>query len=180
MSIVDRVEKLIALSASPNENEARNSAAIACKLIREHKLKLISAETHRPGPFKASDTPPKPGDYRNDFKDTHQTMWEELQRAMRHAQERAQQEAIRKAAEAAKKRPGVYTYDHIHVSINGQRIPRQPPPDTKDWQWITLSFGGYCLECKSRIDAGIGVLHSTEENGFLCRRCASDVKNARP
>ena len=37
-STVDRVKKLIALAASPFENEARTSAWLACKLIRENNL----------------------------------------------------------------------------------------------------------------------------------------------
>ena len=38
--ILARVQKLIALSASPNKHEARNAAYQACKLIREHNLRL--------------------------------------------------------------------------------------------------------------------------------------------
>ncbi len=38
---LERVEKLIALSASDREEEARTSAMLACKLIREHKLKVV-------------------------------------------------------------------------------------------------------------------------------------------
>jgi hypothetical protein len=38
--LLDKVTKLIALSASSNENEARNTAYKACKLIREHNLVL--------------------------------------------------------------------------------------------------------------------------------------------
>jgi hypothetical protein len=37
---LDRILKLIALTASPNENEARNAAFLATKLIREHKIVL--------------------------------------------------------------------------------------------------------------------------------------------
>jgi hypothetical protein len=36
--IVQRVRKLIALTGSPNENEARSAAFLACRLIREHGL----------------------------------------------------------------------------------------------------------------------------------------------
>lgn len=38
--IVEKVQKLIALAASPNEEEARTSARIACHLIRKHGLQL--------------------------------------------------------------------------------------------------------------------------------------------
>ena len=36
--IVSRVRKLIALSGSSNENEARTAAFLACRLIRQHGL----------------------------------------------------------------------------------------------------------------------------------------------
>jgi hypothetical protein len=38
MSVLDRLEDLLALAASPNENEARNAAWLAVKLIRKHRL----------------------------------------------------------------------------------------------------------------------------------------------
>ena len=38
--IVQRVRKLVALSGSPNENEARTAAFLACRLIREHGLEV--------------------------------------------------------------------------------------------------------------------------------------------
>lgn len=41
MSVVDRVRKLIALAASSSEEEARTSAWLACKLIRENKLRIV-------------------------------------------------------------------------------------------------------------------------------------------
>ncbi len=38
---IDRVTKLLALSASPNENEATNAAVLACRLIRENGLAVV-------------------------------------------------------------------------------------------------------------------------------------------
>jgi hypothetical protein len=38
---LDRIMKLIVLAGSPNENEARNAAFLACKAIREHRLQLM-------------------------------------------------------------------------------------------------------------------------------------------
>lgn len=38
--LIDRINKLIALSASSNENEARNAAYLAVKLIRENGVVL--------------------------------------------------------------------------------------------------------------------------------------------
>lgn len=42
--VVERVQKLIALAGSNNENEARNAAYLAAKLIREHKLSIGGGE----------------------------------------------------------------------------------------------------------------------------------------
>ncbi len=41
--VVDRVRKLIALAGSPNANEGRSAALLACRLIREHQLTLTAA-----------------------------------------------------------------------------------------------------------------------------------------
>ena len=41
--------KLVAMSASPHLEEARTSAFLACRLIREHGLQIT---THRPSPAK--------------------------------------------------------------------------------------------------------------------------------
>ncbi len=41
-SILERVQRLIALSASSNENEARSAAMLAARLIREHKLVIMA------------------------------------------------------------------------------------------------------------------------------------------
>lgn len=42
--VLERVRKLIALTASSNEGEARNAAEKACQLIRDHKLVVGHAE----------------------------------------------------------------------------------------------------------------------------------------
>ncbi len=39
--MIDKIMKLIALTASPNENEARNAAFLACRLIREGGLEVV-------------------------------------------------------------------------------------------------------------------------------------------
>ena len=41
--IVERVQQLMALAGSPNENEARNAALLAVQLIKKHGLVLTSA-----------------------------------------------------------------------------------------------------------------------------------------
>lgn len=45
MSIVEKVEALIARAASSELEEARTSAFLACKLIREHNLKIVPPPT---------------------------------------------------------------------------------------------------------------------------------------
>ncbi len=56
-TVLDRVQKLLALAASPNANEARNAAFLAAKLIREHGLQLVEPATRRPSPIPRK-TPP--------------------------------------------------------------------------------------------------------------------------
>lgn len=55
--ILERVRQLVALTASPNENEARNAAALACRLIRDHKLEIVDRD---PKPGNVSPPPPSP------------------------------------------------------------------------------------------------------------------------
>jgi len=43
MSAIDRIHKLIALSGSENEHEARSAAFLACKLIREGAYRVVAA-----------------------------------------------------------------------------------------------------------------------------------------
>jgi hypothetical protein len=43
-SVIDRVNKLLALATSPNMHEARNAALMAAKLIREHDLEVRERE----------------------------------------------------------------------------------------------------------------------------------------
>jgi hypothetical protein len=43
--VLERVEQLIALASSPNENEARNAALLAVQLIRKHRLVVTMPRT---------------------------------------------------------------------------------------------------------------------------------------
>jgi hypothetical protein len=52
-----KVEKLVAMSASPHLEEARTSAFLACRLIREHRLQISA---HRPTVQPTLGAPPRP------------------------------------------------------------------------------------------------------------------------
>jgi hypothetical protein len=43
--VLERVEQLIALASSPNENEARNAALLAVQLIKKHRLVVALPRT---------------------------------------------------------------------------------------------------------------------------------------
>lgn len=60
---LDKVHKLIALSSSPYEEEARTAAIMACRLIREHGFIVITAGSDRAeeetkGSYHQRDAPP--------------------------------------------------------------------------------------------------------------------------
>jgi hypothetical protein len=68
-SIVDRVNKLLALATSPNMHEARNAALLAAKLIREHNLEIresdgVKRKTPRPTP-RPTPKPRRPSSKKN-------------------------------------------------------------------------------------------------------------------
>src|SRR5574338_183888 len=49
--VLDRIQKLLALAGSSNENEARTAAFLAAKLIRENGIVLSEPGTSRPFSF---------------------------------------------------------------------------------------------------------------------------------
>lgn len=57
--VLEKVRRLVALAGSPNENEARNAAAKACALIREHKL-VLSSPSQAPTQARPSDAGSSP------------------------------------------------------------------------------------------------------------------------
>lgn len=46
--ILDRIEKLLRLTESPEIEEERNAALAVCRLIREHKLKVVAGNAEAP------------------------------------------------------------------------------------------------------------------------------------
>ncbi len=63
-SVVDRVNKLLALSASSNMHEARNAALLAAKLIREHGLEVRERDVRRKTP-RPTPKPKRPSSKKN-------------------------------------------------------------------------------------------------------------------
>lgn len=58
---LQKVRCLIALAASPYEQEARTSAFLACKLIREHGFRVVEASARdRDEPYSPPPPPPSP------------------------------------------------------------------------------------------------------------------------
>jgi hypothetical protein len=57
MRETDRIEKLIALSGSENEHEARSAAYLACKMIREGGFRVV-ASVPDPHPWTDDFVPP--------------------------------------------------------------------------------------------------------------------------
>ena len=59
VSNIGRIEKLIALTASANEHEARSAAFLACRLIREGGYRVVAdVEESWVDPFEAWNAPP--------------------------------------------------------------------------------------------------------------------------
>jgi len=73
MSELDRIRKLIALSGSSNEHEARSAAFLACKLIREGDYRVVENTPEPPAwrhPFDVWAEPPPPPRERRPKPDT--------------------------------------------------------------------------------------------------------------
>jgi hypothetical protein len=58
--LLERIQRLLALSESPNENEARNAALLAARLIREHRVKLLLPDPPAAGTVVARRASPNP------------------------------------------------------------------------------------------------------------------------
>jgi hypothetical protein len=58
--VLERIEQLMALATSPNDNEARNAALLAVQLIRKHKVKLELPAGARSTPMPGPRSTPQP------------------------------------------------------------------------------------------------------------------------
>ncbi len=56
-SILDRIQHLLALASSPNENEARNAAVLAAQLIHKHGVLLTMPASRSSGKHAAAKAP---------------------------------------------------------------------------------------------------------------------------
>ena len=67
--VLSKVEKLVAMTSSPHVEEARTSAFMACKLIRDHGLQIVaysaraSDETVYQSPPKQEPEPKPPSEF---------------------------------------------------------------------------------------------------------------------
>jgi hypothetical protein len=59
-TILERIQHLLALAASPNENEARNAAVLAAQLIRKHNVLLTMPASRSSGKHTAVRDPAPP------------------------------------------------------------------------------------------------------------------------
>jgi hypothetical protein len=66
MADIDRIKALIQLAGSPNENEARSAAVMACKLIRDGKVVLTNEDDPRIIPTTFVDVPMRQGNLSQD------------------------------------------------------------------------------------------------------------------
>jgi hypothetical protein len=58
VTVLERLQRLIALTESPNENEARNAAVLAVRLIRQHQVVLtVPSSTALSATRRASPSP---------------------------------------------------------------------------------------------------------------------------
>ncbi|MDB4946477.1 MAG: hypothetical protein JWP97_6011 [Labilithrix sp.] len=64
-NVVEKVEQLMALATSPNENEARTAALLAVQLIRKHRIVLSLPATPSGGTARArtKSDPGRPADH---------------------------------------------------------------------------------------------------------------------
>ena len=97
-NVIERVYRLVALAGSSNENEASAAAVKACRLIRQHDLRITGSDAASEAPESA---PPSP-------------TWDTIMRAVGVGMEQAPG-VLKKAAEIAE---GVH---RVRDAIRGKR-----------------------------------------------------------
>jgi hypothetical protein len=159
---IERVRKLIALTASPNEHEARNAAALACRIIRESNGAIVLAAGAAPPTPAARPAPPPappPAYYQASVEAT--TPGDAFRDFMRDLDER------------------------MRAAAGVPRTPEPPPDDPFEWRVrpdfkTSVNFGaafrptsGPRMErvpCKS--------CGRMKKSGMICEGCVSDARRS--
>lgn len=132
--ILDRVRRLVALSSSNNEHEARNAAAKACALMRQHNLRVELPEPE-PGPrprVNAEDL----GDYFR--RPSHDRSAWDRERAAAEARARGSQHAEARRARARFRTFGAV--QHLHDEDRGARC-RRCGSVLEEAEWVRYVVG---------------------------------------
>lgn len=144
--VIERVQKLVAMTASPHEEEARTSAFLACKLIREHDLQI--------GGARAAVSIPQWSQPVDPVANAHQWAREYGQRQRERRQQEAAEDLRRAAAEERRQRQGTR-----------QAGSRQP-----QWRLINVGHAGKCLTCHSAVEVGAAAWWM-QGVGLRCCQC---------
>lgn len=156
MSAIERTRKLIALTGSANEHEAKNAAVQACKLIREHGFELVDPKERRVDPT----TVVGANTYRQAASDLN-----DLFRNMSN---------IAKGARATVK----------DIRDLGNEIPMPGPPRSKyrapskgELRRGTAKIEATCVDCGTPIEPGDEVWFRSGKGGVHAFTCNPDKLN---
>ena len=138
MDILDKLKKLLEMTASPAEEEARTAAALACKLIREHAIELRLPGTPKPNVQKVG---------------VHDGFWADGLFA--DAQRRAENERMAKMREAARgPRVSVDPVKERVEDIFHTSQPKRVRRFKEDPVTLRLSYSTTCKQCGLGVMAG--------------------------
>ncbi len=163
MSTAAKVEKLIALAASSNENEARTAAFHACRLIREAGLVVLA-----------------PGDPRlagaNVVARTSGIDLDQALKNMRDAQARSE-ETLRKVEETLRQSawasaPAARHPPEQEVAERKQKAHRSRKDDPER---VIVDAATPCQACRRPQDKGRRMWRHKDRRGLICGLCENGV-----
>lgn len=180
--LLDRAKALIARSASDSEEEARTSALLACRLMREQGFELVDPETHIHivPPHHASSTDPfnginfedllrdmvNKGRARDPFQEDYRTRVEqERVRQAGHTNNRARREADARRQANARKRQEEFNRKNIEAKRRKREHENRPCPTNQPtgtmfqkknikWKAYPADIAGECVGCSRPFDEG--------------------------
>lgn len=186
----ERINKLIQLAGSSNENEARNAAYLACKLMRENGIEVAVSEPESP-PFVHLHDINHPSDVNtrahvhvgiNDLEDLFAEMFGEER--VNTARERAERK-VNGERESRYRSPQYYGEPDWHRETDGGvSTNKAPPPKPKKSRpvrtragamLIDAKFRGACRDCGNRIDLGDKVWWKHGVSGCVHESCDPDT-----